>query len=128
MICARFSCSCVLAISNKPGEVATKHSVAFGEELLRHTGESLGRDLSLEGSGYEPKAFQAPKETPKGKHMSFGDAADDEDVEGSEQETVGAGSVPVSDASVWRSGDDLGDDFALFSSEGDGKKTKKKGF
>jgi len=97
--------SCVLAVCTKPGEVAEKKSVTFGEALLASTGEVLGRKLSF--GDYEPKPFQVPKQPVKGKHMSF--QADEEGEGGGEEE----GAEGKDAAKVRESGDGLGDDFLL---------------
>ena len=106
----------------KPGEVAQKSSVKFGEELLSRTGDGLGRKLSLEGSNYEPKPFEGPKLAPKGSHMSFEENDGDDPEEGKEDKAE-AGPADSSPAQR-RGGDDLGDDFLLDDNSAKKKKNK----
>jgi len=113
-------------VCTKPGDVAQKSSVKFGEELLSRTGAALGRELSLAGSNYEPKPFDGPKVAPKGSHVSFDEDEGGEDGGGTAplvQAEAGGEAEPSSSSHARRSGDDLGGDFLLFD---DSAKKKKK--
>ena len=110
-----------MAVCSKPGEVAEKSSVTFGEPLLERTGKALGRQLTL--TDYDPKPFEGPKQPVKGKHVSFGEKEGEEEEEMHEEP---ASAPAVSE--VRRSGDDLGDDFLIDDQGGKKDKKRKKGY
>ena len=90
---------------------------------MSRTGDGLGRELSLEGSNYEPKPFDAPKQAPKGSHKSFEENDGDDGDDAEEGKPDDAEAEPdSSSAAQRRSGDDLGDDFLL--SDNSAKKKK----